>query len=243
MTVTPKQRNLAAVALLVLLAGLGTTAYLMRPDPADTGHIVGGWMGDTGVVPTHCWFGVVRGPSDIWTAFGLEIPDGGSGLALAKSCFTDDGDPTTDPGAQALPSGIEWTPADEYVRPYVAGESVFEVWVATHPGAPWRCACAATVNDAGPCLHLGEPVEDGRPLLVNDWSGGCAPMPCGTWSGVDPFPPACKAVQCAGRECGTGYAGGSCGVCAEGQVCTDSRCVPAPPGLDAGAELDAEVTP
>jgi hypothetical protein len=229
---TNTQRNIAAASFLIFLAGLGITTFLIKPDAADTGHIVGGALYDSGVVPTECGFWTVRGPSAVWESFGLEIPDGGSGLALAKVCYS--GSDGGDPGAQELPSGIEWI--DGYVRPYVAGESVFEVWVATHPGAPWRCACAATVNDAGPCLHLGEPVEDGRPLLVNDWSGGCALMPCGTWSGVDPFPPACKAVQCAGRECGSGYAGGSCGVCAEGQVCTDSRCVPAPPGLDAGAE-------
>lgn len=41
----------------------------------------------------------------------------------------------------------------------------------------------------------------------SDWKGNCHPMPCGTWSGVDPMPPECRADEFKGLECGMGKIG------------------------------------
>ena len=207
-TITPTQRNLAAAALLALLGGLGTTAYLIARDP---GHIEGGWMTDAGGPPTHCGFWTVRGPSAVWSQFGLELPDGGAGLAIAKICYAalDGG---VDPGPQDLPSGIEWL--DGYTRPYAADEPVFEVWAAGHPQAPWRCSCLGT-GDVG------------------------YPMPCGCWTANCDIPAECCADEWATQECGAGKCGNvrGCPALDGGPAleCFGQKCR-VPPGADAGPE-------
>jgi hypothetical protein len=213
-TVTPTQRNLAAAALLALLGGLGTTAYLITRDP---GHIEGGWMTDAGVPPTECGFWTVRGPSQIWDQFGLELPKEGAGLAIAKICYAalDGG---IDPGPQDLPSGIEWL--DGYTRPYVPGEPVFEVWAQGHPKAPWKCAC----QGAGDASY---------------------PMPCGCWTANCGIPAACcadefigpdgKPIECSlAGKCGNAK---PCPVLDGGPTleCRGQKCVVPVEPVDAGA--------
>lgn len=199
---TPTQRNLVVAAFLSLLAGIGVTSYLLTRDP---GHIEGGWMTDVGGPPTECGFWTVRGPSVIWDQLDLELLDGGEGLALAKICYaTPDGG--IDPGPQDLPKGIEWL--NDYTRPYVPGEPVFEVWAAGHKEAPWRCSCLGT-GDVG------------------------YPMPCGCWGANCAIPAECCVDEFKGIECApAGKCGNSKG-CPEGLECFGQKCIARP---DAGAE-------
>ena len=191
-------RNRAALAFVSLLAAAALGyGYIIRSG-GDPGHLVGGYYATPDAAPTLCRFNTVRGPSEVWTALGLVEPDGGSGLAAAKTCFhvppgceQDDASvweladsgvnpapcevvavdggvladcpDATVPWASyrdlcatevvALPTGIEYLSTDEWERPYIPGEPVFEVWTAEHKDAPWRCACGAAgfVPDAGPC--------------------------------------------------------------------------------------------
>lgn len=188
-------RDRAALAFIALMtaAAIGT-AWIIRSPAGDPNHLIGGYNASPDATPTHCWFGLVRGPSEIWERLGLDKVDGGDSIALAKSCFAvppecvgvdggvlvlrdagstpapcvavDGGTYCPDASTpwavyedicatdvQILPSGIEYTPADEWFRDYIPGEPVFEVWSNGHPAAPWRCACGASGAhpDAGPC--------------------------------------------------------------------------------------------
>jgi hypothetical protein len=228
---TTNTRNRAALALVLLLGGLAAgTAYLMRPDSRDPGHIVGGWLADTGIVPTECGFWTVRSTDPAtWAQFGLELPDGGNEIAIAKSCYAvppecqDAGadDPACAVEAQALPPGVEWL--DDYTRPFIPGEPVFEVWVASHPEAPWRCSCLGTGDAA-------------------------VPMPCVSWAGGgNPMPPACCEDEWAEQECGAGKCGNvrwcpATNDAGQPLECFGQACR-VPPGLDAGELLPEAQVP
>lgn len=73
-----------------------------------------------------------------------------------------------------LPDGIEYLTADEWERPYVPGEPVFEVWAQEHKDAPWRCACGASGGrpDAGPCERLVPLYAKGKRVEVPEAAGG-----------------------------------------------------------------------
>lgn len=271
---TSANRNRAAFAFVSLLAaaaiGLG---YIVRSG-GDPGHLVGGFNATPAAEPTTCRFTTVRGPSEVWTTLGLELADGGSGLAAAKSCFhvppgcegtadeeihilykVDGGvnpapcevvdGSTYCPDATVpwvvfadlcatevipLPGGIEYLTSDEWERPYIPGEPVFEVWTAEHKDAPWLCACGAPgfVPDAGQCERFkpaGNPpgridggvwepvpaVEESLRLQPESWRGNCRRMPCDTWGGMAALPAECRVHACDGLECGMGRAGELCG--------------------------------
>lgn len=294
-------RNRAAASILLLTAGLmGGLAYVYYPAPTDCRHSAIAWVGDAGPSGplTDCWLGVVRGPSEAWSAFGICQPDGGTGLAAAKVCFhvpaecadggswygdagfadtglncteQPDAEPSCAPGplypsnitdkcathALPLPAGVEYAQADEWTRPAVPGEPVFEAWEASHPGAPWRCACASEVPDAGPCEKLVGMVADAQvwapaspgqdmSLGPDKWRGsGCVPQPCGAW-GSGTTPAACCLSACVGRTTGTSRCGTECGPpCAPGWEIdsTGYNCREIPPDAgepDAGEPADAE---
>lgn len=231
-------RTTAALAAFLAALALGY-AWTHQPDP---GHVVGGFTASQDP-PTTCWFGAVRGDAKTLASLKITLPPKSTGILLAKSCFA-----LPDGGTPPLPEGLEYSAADEWSRPYIEGEPVFEAWVSEHPSAPWRCACGASgALDAGACeafvpstakrtallpsaLPDGAPVEiqevvrlDGgvwEPVVEIDqwkfmerdaWRGNCTRMPCGSWSGVEPTPEACRASECLGRECGRGRAGGHCG--------------------------------
>jgi hypothetical protein len=191
MTDSGKQRVAFAFVALLAAVAIGS-GYIIRSG-GDPGHLVGGFNAAPDATPTTCRYNTVR-PSEAWTQIGLDYPDGGNGLAAAKSCYnvptgceSEDAhvyDPA-DSGANpvpcedrdgslfcpdatipwatfndrcaiepvVLPLGIEHNSYDEWERPYIPGEPVFEVWTAEHKDAPWRCACGGPgfVPDAGVC--------------------------------------------------------------------------------------------
>lgn len=81
-------RDRAALAFIALMtaAAIGT-AWILRSPAGDPNHLVGGYYATPDAAPTQCWFGLVRGPSEIWERLGLDKVDGGDSIALAKSCF------------------------------------------------------------------------------------------------------------------------------------------------------------
>ena len=175
-----RNRDLATMAFVGLLASAAIGyAWIVRSQAGDPNHLVGGYYATPDATPTLCWSGLVRGPSEVWERLGLDKIDDGDSIALAKSCFhvpeecdVDGGVPEScSTATQVLPMGIEYTPADEWFRPYVPGEPVFEVWANGHPSAPWRCACgAAGAQDAGVCERW-EPVYDKKKAKFTDWEG------------------------------------------------------------------------
>lgn len=109
---------------------------------------------DAGTDPAPC----------VTTDAGLYCPDASTPWAVYEDiCATD---------VQILPSGIEWTSADEWFRPYIPGEPVFEVWSNGHPQAPWQCACGAAGArlDAGACETF-EPLYGKQKVDITTWEG------------------------------------------------------------------------
>lgn len=116
---------------------------------------------------------------------GVVCLDGGTPWAATRDlCATE---------VITLPDGIEYLTADEWERPYVPGEPVFEVWAQEHPQAPWRCACGAAGLDpkAGPCERLVPLYAKGKAVAVPAELGGGSYEPRvqldgGVWEKVPP---------------------------------------------------------
>ncbi|MFA6118116.1 MAG: hypothetical protein WC729_29285 [Sphingomonas sp.] len=253
-------RNKAALTFLGLLVAVAGGSYALFSNP-DKSYIEARPVVASDASYSHCWRGTVRADPALWAALGLEVKDGGSGLAYASSCFAlppecaDAGGLVDDAGEdlcgapdQALPLGFEWTPGDEEVVAWAPGDPLFAVWTAENDDAPFRCACGARTRPSdGPCEKLVDGLwvpatEDDMGMQAGQWRGGCKRIPCSAW-GESTTPTECCTTRCKpGWECGANKCGGTCGTCGEGTECRGHKCV-ALPGPDAGEEPDAELAP
>ncbi len=262
-------RNKAALAFLGLLVAVAGGSYALWANP-DRSYVEARPVVPSDAAYTHCWRGTVRADPALWAALGLEVADGGSGLAYAPSCFTlpperaDAGQLVDDAGNdlcgapnQVLPLGFEWTPADEEVTTWTPGAPLFAAWTAESDDAPFRCACyARTRPSEGQCEKLVTPGSpfggyDAGPAYWTVATEDDMGMGPGQWRG------GCKRVPCATwgerttpTECCASKckAGWECGTNKCGDSCGScgdgQECrghkCIALPGQDAGEEPDAE---
>jgi len=140
---------------------------------------------------------IVRGPSEVWVAFGLDVLPNLPRPTLGWAVIAVDPE-SPDPGTLSLPMGIEHTSCEELEGR--VPDALVHVW--REDVAPWPCSCTAA--------------DDGRQI----------PMPCGGWD-RQRAPEACCLNECAGKICNVGTCGGSCGTCPHGSACIGgTECVP-----------------
>lgn len=235
-TTEEKTEEKKLVGAAALVAALVSGLIVALVPSADGRHVEGVWdesMPD-GSVPTECWVGLARAPEKKMQELFPKL-DPTPKTAFIKVCYV--GQPGLDAGLDidagprlqkgpppmraSPPLPLEFTLADGAFRPYLSKEPTFEAWVVDHEEAPARCACGATVADAGRCEKLvkadgseiwmpADPNADMN-LAIGRWRGGCARMPCVTWGGNTQYiPSACCADECKGKQRGVGRCGSEC---------------------------------
>ena len=195
---TAAQRNAASAA--AVLAVIGGLAYGLLAPSVDPTRLHSTVTPDGGSPPgAVATLYSVRGSTAALALFGVVLPDGGSGYALARVCAVL-GEASEGP---QLPPGIDVLPGSEQEGGDCAvGGPVVEVWAAESAEAPFLCACGPgciqhlPASPFGPAVDRSWDVAGRNVLAAGQWTapdaGTCRRVPCTVFAGAPFAPPECQ---------------------------------------------------